>query len=109
MGVLGALFAGVSGLDVYSQAIEVIGNNIANANSPGFKGSRAEFADILARSLTGSAGGNQIGRGVQMAGVTQQFTQGSFETTSSGTDLAVDGRVMEVLSEHMCEGWLEGY
>ncbi|OGL64874.1 MAG: hypothetical protein A3J27_15910 [Candidatus Tectomicrobia bacterium RIFCSPLOWO2_12_FULL_69_37] len=98
MGVLGALFAGVSGLDVYSQAIEVIGNNIANANSPGFKGSRAEFADILARSLTGSAGGNQIGRGVQMAGVTQQFTQGSFETTSSGTDLAIDGRGFFIVS-----------
>ncbi|MBI3128966.1 MAG: flagellar hook-basal body complex protein [Candidatus Tectomicrobia bacterium] len=98
MGVLGALFAGVSGLDVYSQAIEVIGNNIANANSPGFKGSRAEFADILARSLTGSAGGNQIGRGVQLAGVTQQFTQGSFETTSSGTDLAIDGRGFFIVS-----------
>lgn len=98
MGVLGALFAGVSGLDVYSQAIEVIGNNIANANSPGFKGSRAEFADILARSLTGSAGGNQIGRGVQMAAVTQLFSQGSFETTASGTDLAIDGRGFFIVS-----------
>ncbi|MFP6871816.1 MAG: flagellar hook-basal body complex protein, partial [Nitrospinota bacterium] len=92
MGILGALFAGVSGLDTYSSSIEVIGNNIANANTAGFKGSRAEFSDILASSLSGGSSGNQIGRGVQLAAVTTQFTQGSFETTSSGTDLAIDGK-----------------
>ncbi|MFC1491133.1 flagellar hook-basal body complex protein [Nitrospinota bacterium] len=91
MGILGALFSGVSGLDVYSNSIEVIGNNIANSNTAGFKGSRAEFADILAQSLSGSVSGNQIGRGVQLSAVTSQFTQGSFESTSSGTDLAIDG------------------
>ncbi len=91
MGILGALFSGVSGLDVYSNAIEVIGNNIANTNTAGFKASRAEFSDILAQSLSGAGTGSQIGRGVQLAAVTTQFTQGSFETTSSGTDLAIDG------------------
>ncbi|MFQ6112348.1 MAG: flagellar basal body protein, partial [Nitrospinota bacterium] len=54
MGILGALFSGVSGLDVYSSAIEVIGNNIANAATPGFKSSRAQFSDILSQSLTGA-------------------------------------------------------
>jgi flagellar hook protein FlgE len=91
MGILGALFSGVSGLDVYAGAIEVVGNNIANANTAGFKASRSEFSNILAQSLTGASSGSQIGRGVQLSAVTTQFTQGSFETTSSGTDLAIDG------------------
>jgi flagellar hook protein FlgE len=91
MGILGALFSGVSGLDVYSNSIEVIGNNIANTNTSGFKASRAEFSDILAQSLSGAGSGSQIGRGVQLSAVSTQFTQGSFETTSSGTDLAIDG------------------
>ena len=91
MGILGALFSGVSGLDVYSSSIEVVGNNIANANTAGFKSSRSEFSDILAQSLSGAGSGSQIGRGVQLSAVTTQFTQGSFETTSSGTDLAIDG------------------
>jgi len=92
MGILGALFAGVSGLDVYSNSIEVVGNNIANANTSGFKASRAEFSDILASSLSGSSSGSQIGRGVQLSAVSAKFTQGSFESTSSGTDLAIDGK-----------------
>lgn len=91
MGILGALFSGVSGLDVYSNAIEVVGNNIANSNTAGFKASRTEFSDILAQSLSGASSGSQIGRGVQLSAVSTQFTQGSFETTSSGTDLAIDG------------------
>ena len=91
MGILGALFAGVSGLDVYSSSIEVIGNNIANTNTAGFKGSRAEFSDILSASLSGTVSGDQIGRGVQLASVSTQFSQGSFESTASGTDLAIDG------------------
>ncbi len=91
MGILGALFSGVSGLDVYSNSIEVVGNNIANTNTAGFKASRAEFSDILAQSLSGAGSGSQIGRGVQLSAVSTQFTQGSFETTSSGTDLAIDG------------------
>lgn len=92
MGILGALFSGVSGLDVYSSAIEVIGNNIANAATPGFKSSRAQFSDILSQSLTGAQGGNQIGRGVQLSAVQSLFTQGSFETSSQSTDLAIDGQ-----------------
>ncbi len=92
MGILGALFSGVSGLDVYSSAIEVIGNNIANAATPGFKASRAQFSDILSQSLTGAQGGNQIGRGVQLSAVESIFTQGSFETSNQSTDLAVDGQ-----------------
>ncbi|MEE9273985.1 MAG: flagellar hook-basal body complex protein [bacterium] len=91
MGILGALFSGVSGLNVFSSSIEVIGNNIANANTAGFKGSRAEFSDILARSLTGSTSGGQIGRGVQLSAVSTFFTQGSFENTPNATDLAIDG------------------
>ena len=77
--------------DITRLAPKVVGNNIANTNTSGFKASRAEFSDILAQSLSGAGSGSQIGRGVQLSAVSTQFTQGSFETTSSGTDLAIDG------------------
>jgi len=91
MTILSALFAGVSGLDSYANALSVLSNNIANVNTTGFKSSRAEFADILSQSLSGASGSSQIGRGVFLSEVTNVFTQGSFETTSSATDLAIDG------------------
>lgn len=91
MTILSALFSGVSGLDAYSDALSVIGNNIANVNTTGFKASRAEFADILSQSLSGGSGNSQIGRGVYLSSVSNVFSQGSFETTSNATDMAIDG------------------
>jgi len=65
---------GLSGLNAASKTLEVIGNNVSNANTVGFKQSRAEFADVFANSLTGS-GTSQIGIGTKIATVAQQFTQ----------------------------------
>jgi flagellar hook protein FlgE len=90
MGIQGALFTGVSGLTTYSNAISIIGNNIANVNTPGFKESRGNFSDILSQS-SGSSGNLQIGRGVRLNSVDTLFTQGSFQSTSLASDLAVDG------------------
>jgi hypothetical protein len=68
---------GLSGLNATSKNLEVIGNNIANANTFGAKASRAEFADVYAASLNG-AGSNPVGIGVNLAAaVAQQFTQGN--------------------------------
>ncbi len=91
MGVLTSLFAGVSGMNAAGQQISVIGDNIANVNTPGFKSSRAEFQDVLAGNLAGSASGGQVGAGARIAGVNQSFTQGSLESTGVTTDLAIDG------------------
>jgi flagellar hook protein FlgE len=91
MSILSSIFTGVSGLNSNGQALSVIGDNIANVNTVGFKGSRMAFGDILSQSLTGLSGTSQVGRGVAVNGVTAMFTQGSFQNTSSGLDIAVDG------------------
>jgi flagellar hook protein FlgE len=88
---MSSMYTGISGLDAYSQAMSVIGNNIANVNTVGFKASRISFEDILSQSLVGATGQMQIGRGVQVASVQRLFAQSTFQTTSSPTDLAIDG------------------
>ncbi|TDP83657.1 flagellar hook protein FlgE [Aquabacterium commune] len=82
---------GLSGLNTSSKSLEVIGNNVANANTYGAKSSRAEFADMYAASL-GGGGSNGIGIGARIGAVAQQFTQGNITTTSNNLDLAINGR-----------------
>ncbi|MDI1362226.1 flagellar hook protein FlgE [Methylotenera sp.] len=81
---------GLSGLNAASKQLEVIGNNVANANTVGFKQSRAEFADVFANSLTGG-GGTQIGIGTNLSTVAQQFTQGNVTSTNNSLDIAING------------------
>jgi flagellar hook protein FlgE len=81
---------GLSGLNATSKNLQVIGNNIANANTYGSKVSRAEFADVYAASLNG-AGGSNIGIGTNLVAVAQQFTQGNIKTTENAMDLAING------------------
>jgi flagellar hook protein FlgE len=83
---------GLSGLSAASKNLEVIGNNVANSNTYGEKSSRAEFADMYASAMTGSAGSNiQAGIGVQVATVSQQFNQGNVTPTGNPLDLAING------------------
>ncbi|MGE0526193.1 MAG: flagellar hook protein FlgE [Bdellovibrionales bacterium] len=91
MGVLSSLYTGVSGLAAQGEALGVIGDNIANANTTGFKASRAEFQDIVAKSLKGILGGNQIGRGVKIGAVNPILIQGNVDATEKATDLAIAG------------------
>ncbi len=88
---------GLSGLNSSSKSLEVIGNNVANANTYGAKSSRAEFADMYAASL-GGGGSNGIGIGSRIGAVAQQFTQGNISTTSNNLDLAINGRGFFALS-----------
>lgn len=81
---------GLSGLNGAAKSLDVIGNNIANASTVGFKGSTTQFADVYARSLNG-AGGSQAGIGVAVAGIAQQFTQGNIETSNNPLDIAING------------------
>jgi flagellar hook protein FlgE len=81
---------GLSGLNATSKNLEIIGNNIANANTYGSKVARAEFSDVYAAALSG-AGGSTIGIGTNLAAVAQQFTQGNITTTSNPMDLAING------------------
>lgn len=91
MGLGGAMNSGISGLQSFSNAMSVIGNNLANTNTTGFKASRTLFADLIPDNVTGTGGTNQIGRGATLSRVDNVFTQGSIESTSSNTDLAIEG------------------
>ncbi len=91
MGVLSSLYTSISGIEANGTALGVISDNISNSNTIGYKTSRAEFSDIIAKSLKGELGGNQIGRGVTLSGVKQIFTQGNMKQTDRPTDLAITG------------------
>ncbi len=81
---------GLSGLNAASKGLDVVGNNVANASSVGFKASSAHFADVYANSL-GGAGGSNIGIGTKLAAVVQQFSQGNITATENPLDLAING------------------
>lgn len=91
MGILGSMYTGITGIQGQGEALSIYGDNIANANTTGFKVSRPEFQDVVAKSLKGLLGGNQIGRGTRLAGVNPIFSQGSIVQTESATDLAITG------------------
>jgi flagellar hook protein FlgE len=104
--MLRSLFAGISGLRANQTMLDVTGNNIANANTIGFKGSTVVFQDTLSQLLTGAAGANggrggtnaiQVGLGVQVASTGTSFNQGSAQTTGRVTDLMIQGDGMFVV------------
>ncbi|MGI6657759.1 MAG: flagellar hook protein FlgE [Desulfobulbus sp.] len=99
MGIISAMYSGVSGLNTNSQAMTVIGNNLANTNTVGFKGSRTVFSDLMSSSVSGSGGKSQVGRGVGLSIVDNIQSQGTFETTASDTDVAIEGQGFFVLKE----------
>jgi flagellar hook protein FlgE len=91
MSILASLNTGVSGIQANGTAMGIIGDNIANAGTTGFKASRGEFQDVVAASLKGILGGNQIGRGTRLAGVTSIFSQGNLGATQRDSDMAIRG------------------
>lgn len=100
MALIGTLSSGVSALRTFSKGLEVIGNNIANLNTTGYKSSQASFSDSFSNTLRGSAPSNgtnssqpgmQIGTGVQMNGIVTNFSQGALNSTGNITDLGISG------------------
>lgn len=109
MSLLNSLFAGVSGLKNHQSMMDVIGNNIANVNSIGFKGSRVTFSDTFNQFIrygndpTETAGGTntyQIGLGMKLNSVDRDWNQGTFESTGIVTDLALQGDGLFVLENN---------
>ena len=92
MSLSSALFSGISGLNTLGNSMTVIGDNIANVNTVGFKGSRVTFQDVLSQTVATTAGTAQVGRGTILADISSSFAQGSFESTNSTTDLAIGGQ-----------------
>ncbi|SDM67499.1 flagellar hook protein FlgE [Oryzisolibacter propanilivorax] len=81
---------GLSGLNASSKNLDVIGHNIANSNTTGFKASRTEFAAMVASAI-GTSGGSNVGIGVETAAIAQQFDQGSLTVTGNSLDVAING------------------
>ncbi|PIV80587.1 hypothetical protein COW53_08960 [bacterium CG17_big_fil_post_rev_8_21_14_2_50_64_8] len=104
-----SLYSGVSGLSANLTKLDVIGNNIANSNTVGFKSGRVTFNEMLTQTLktasrpvAGGLGGTnpqQIGLGTQVASIDSNFNQGNFETTGKKTDLAIQGPGFFILSD----------
>lgn len=108
MALLGTLTSGVSALRTFSKGLEVIGNNIANVNTTGFKTSQVTFADSFSNTLRASSpssgsgasvAGMQVGSGVKLAGIATSFTQGALNTTGNITDLGISGRGFFVVKD----------
>jgi flagellar hook protein FlgE len=84
--------SGVSALNQFQENLDVIGNNIANVNTVGFKSASVNFADTFSQTMGSNASGSmQVGSGVTINSITNQFTQGSITSTGVPTDLAVNG------------------
>ena len=99
MALSSALFSGISGLSSLGNAMQIIGDNIANVNTVGFKGSTFTFQDLLSQSISTQSGTAQVGRGTALGDVAGVFEQGSFESTGNTTDLAIGGAGFFVLRE----------
>lgn len=91
MGLVTAIYSGVSGITANSHNLEVISNNIANVNTMGYKSQKAVFSDVLSTVLHNGSTAMQFGHGTQISAINSSFQQGSFETTANATDLAIDG------------------
>ncbi len=107
--MMASLFSGVSGLKNHQTKLNVIGNNIANINTIGFKGSRVNFQEALVQTTKGagrptsvSGGTNpiQLGLGMQVASIDTLFQQGGLETTGQITDLAIQGNGFFILGDN---------
>ena len=97
MAIFGALSTGRSGLINNGAALSVIGNNIANVGTTGFKAARVEFSDLISAEAGGEVG--KIGLGSRVGAVRTLFTQGSIENTGRSLDLSIEGQGFFVLRE----------
>ncbi len=98
MSLIRSLNSGVSGLRAFQTKMDVIGNNIANVETAGFKSSRVSFSEMMNQRLVRPGGGesspqasNQVGLGVRVASIDRNFSQGAIQATGIGTDLAIQG------------------
>jgi flagellar hook protein FlgE len=98
MGFSTAMMSGFSGLQSNSEAITVIGNNIANVNTVGFKSGRMLFSDVLAEPVAGN--NSQVGLGVQISSVENIFSQGTLSNTANATDIAIGGNGFFVVQDN---------
>lgn len=98
--MLRSMYSGISGLKAQQTKLDIVGNNIANANTTAFKSQSIRFQDMLSQNMSSATGPSanlggtnprQVGLGVQVAGIFTKFTTGNMQTTGRNLDMAVDG------------------
>jgi len=104
MSLVTSLYVGASGLDAATNELSVVGDNIANSRTVGFKSARTVFADAMAQQLVGESG--QMGLGVSTMTIQKLFSQGGFTTTGLSTDVAIQGNGMLVVKGN--QGGVDG-
>ena len=108
--MLRSMYSGVSGLDVHQQMMDVVGNNISNINTTGFKGSRVTFKEMLNQTIQNASGSSsqnnlgginpqQIGLGVSVGSIDVNHSQGNRQNTGISTDLSIDGNGYFILND----------
>jgi len=99
MSLSSSFYTALSGLDTHTVAMQVVGDNIANLNTVGFKGSTALFEDLLGSAMTTVTGVDQTGVGAKVSTIDGNFTQGTLETTGVNTDVGITGRGFFVVKD----------
>jgi flagellar hook protein FlgE len=97
--MLDSIYIGMTGLQGYSQGLRVIANNTANLNTPGFKSSSLEFADLFYSTQGSGSGLMQVGYGLNTTGTSLNFSQGELRQTGNSLDLAIDGQGLFTLRD----------
>ncbi|MGE4292528.1 MAG: flagellar hook protein FlgE [Desulfovibrio sp.] len=91
MSLSSSLYSGITGLSAHGERMSIIGNNLANVSTTGYKGSRMHFEDLMSQDFSTANGIGQVGRGVRVAAIYTDYGQGAFETTNESTDMAIGG------------------
>lgn len=92
MAIASSLYSSISGINTMGNAMSVLGDNVANVNTLAFKSSRTLFQDVLSQTVSTASGASQVGRGVALSTVDSLFAQGSFQSSSIATDMAIGGQ-----------------
>jgi flagellar hook protein FlgE len=92
MAIASSLYSSISGINTMGNAMSVLGDNVSNVNTLAFKSSRTIFQDVLSQNVSTASGSSQVGRGVTLSTVDSLFAQGSFQSSSISTDMAIGGQ-----------------
>ncbi len=99
MGLNTSMWAGVTGLNAHGERMGLIGNNLANVNTVGYKGADMHFMDLMSQDVGTAAGTGQIGRGVRIGAIYTDYSQGGLETTNEELDMAIGGNGFFMVQE----------
>jgi len=99
-----AMYSGLSGLNSFGEAMSVVGDNIANLNTTGFKYSAVHFEDLMAQLIPTGSGPGQVGRGSRISEVATVWQQGSLETSADDVDVAITGTGFLIVKDPLAQG-----